>query len=191
MDEERVRPSRDEMLERVPLELEIAPEVDLEADDPAYSPRHGRRLCIAVRRAGGRCATPPTLDHVLCAAHAGTLDPRLGGLALARKRREQSISQEERSRLARLGARGAIAEALARRAADLQKVVDTLVDAAAAGDLASAKLLGPYLNQGLGLPEQRVEAHVATAGDISEVPTAQLLEIVRSATPQVDAEQAS
>jgi len=184
---ELLRPSRDEMLERIPLDVEVAEGVDLEAEDPAWVEGWGRR-CIAVRRAGGRCATRPQLDGLLCRPHAGVMDPSVGGRALARKRRESRVSEEERARLARLGARGAIAEALAKRATDLQRVVDVLVDAAVLGDLSSAKLLGPYLNQGLGLPTERVEATLTASGEgeIEALPTADLIALVRS-QPSTDA----
>lgn len=150
-------PSLEEQLAAVPGHVALWPEVDLGAEDPTWVAETGRRLCIATRRAGGRCLAPPGLHSVLCNAHAGRLDASAGGLALAEKRRQARTSAEERAAWARLGTRGVIAARLAARADAVAATVDVLLDAASSGDLASAKLLVPYLNQGLGLPTERVQ----------------------------------
>lgn len=55
---------------------------------------------------------------------------------------------------ARLGTRAAIAAKFSERSSSVLATIDTLLDAAERGDLAAAKLLIPYLNQGLGMPTQ-------------------------------------
>ena len=89
-------------------------------------------------------------------------------------------SRAARARLARLGARGVIQEALASRPEQVQRAVEVLVDAAAAGDVAAAKLLVPYMNQAYGMPTERVHHEAPqTAADVAALPTAELLRLVR------------
>lgn len=179
-DLEVTRPSLAEMLDAIPLNVTLWHEVKLDSEDPAWSEEAGRRVCIAARRAGGRCTVRPVHDGLLCGAHSGLLDPSEGAHARAKAIRERRVSAEERTRLARLGARGALAERAAARAADLQRVFDVLVDAAMEGDLAAAKLVGPYLNQGLGAPTERVEvAAPASAEDVASLPTSDLIALVQ------------
>ena len=57
-----------------------------------------------------------------------------------------------------------------------------LADAAAAGDVAAAKLLVPYMNQAYGMPTERVETQVPqTLADFAAMPTSELLRLVREA----------
>lgn len=150
-------PTVEEQLAAIPGHIALWPEVDLHSPDPAWSEEAGRRLCIATRRAGGRCTAPPLQAGLLCTPHAGRLDSVAGGHAKAKKLRDSRSTAEERAAWARLGTRGVIAARLAARADAVAATVDVLLDAASSGDLASAKLLVPYLNQGLGLPTERVQ----------------------------------
>jgi hypothetical protein len=167
-------------LRAVPPHIKVSPDVDLASQDPALVAETGRRRCVAVRSAGGRCTVTPLHTHVICGAHAGVLDPREGALARAAARRQARVTAEERARLARLGARGAIVEALASKAAEVRRAVEVLADAAAAGDLPAAKLLCSYLTQGYGAPAEQVIVETPqTADDVRRLPTAELLRLVR------------
>jgi hypothetical protein len=170
----------DAALDAVPVHVHVWPEVNLDADDPALVNDTGRRRCIATKSAGGRCSVGAMHSHVLCSLHAGVLDPSAGGRATAQKRREAKITAEERARLARLGGRGAVVEALGRKAHEVGKAVEVLADAAAAGDVQAAKLLVPYLNQAYGMPQERVALEApSTPEEIRALPTAELLRLVR------------
>jgi hypothetical protein len=172
-------PSRDELLEAIPLHCEIDPDVDLDAEDPALVASTGRRRCISSRKAGGRCTVLAASDSLLCAVHSGRLDPAEGGKAKARKAREARGSEEEEARAGRLGTRGVIADTLARRPKAVAGTVDRLLDAASQGDLAAAKLLIPYFNQALGMPTERVEVgEVDAATDMAELTDEQLASLV-------------
>jgi hypothetical protein len=169
---------RQAALEAIPLDVILDDDVDLDAEDPAQT-LEGRR-CIAVRRAGGRCGSRPLSTALLCAPHSGLLPPAVGGQARAQKLREQEISDEEVMRLARLGARGLIADRFTSRPAVLARVVDTLMDMAAAGDQGAAKALIPYMNQGFGAPTERVEVLTPESrADIEAMPTDQLAALVQ------------
>ena len=162
-------------LDAVPLHVVLSDDVDPHSPDPALVQETGRRRCVARKKAGGRCTVGAMHSHILCAVHSGVLDPSAGGRATAKKHAEQRVTEEEKLRLARLGARGAIAEAAAARASDLQRVFGVLVDAAMTGDLQAAKLVGPYLNQGLGMPTERVETSTPTGvADLASMPSEQL-----------------
>lgn len=174
--EEPLAPSREEMLEAIPLHVVLASDIDLDAEDPARL-ESGRRACVAERRAGGRCTAPPATHSLLCTAHSGLLDASAGGKAKARKLRERAESVEERARLARLGPRAVIAETLAAQATKLQRTVTVLLDAAAEGDLQAAKLVAPYINQAHGMPAQRVDTYESShdLDDLSSLSTEELL----------------
>lgn len=177
-------PTREEMLEAIPLHVVIADGVNLDSADPALIEDSGRRACVAERRAGGRCTAPPATHSLLCNAHSGRLDASAGGHARARQVRERQESQEERARLARLGPRAVIAETLAANASRLQRTVEVLLTAASEGDLAAAKLVAPYINQAHGMPAQRVETHEVsddTLGDLSSLTTEQLQQRLQAA----------
>jgi hypothetical protein len=164
----------------VPAHIIVSPDVDLDAEDPARVQETGRRRCIAVRQAGGRCTVTPCHSGVTCPVHAGLLQASEGGKAKARKSREAKITAEERTRLARIGSRGVIQEALAEKAEQLRATVHTLLDAAATGDLQAAKLVAPYLNQAYGMPTERLVHEVPqTPEEIRQLPTAELLRLVR------------
>ena len=168
-------PSLAEQLDAIPLHVEVWPEVPLDAEDPAFDHELGRRRCIAARKAGGRCTVRAMEAGLLCPAHSGLLDPRIGGQAKAEKLRQARVSEEERARLGRLGTRGVILDRLAVRAADVQKTVDVLLDAATQGDLQAAKLLIPYFNQALGMPKETTEVVAPTsASDLERMSTAEL-----------------
>ena len=135
----------------IPETVTVAEGVDLGASDPAASDE-GKRRCVAVRRAGGRCSAPAPAGGLLCNAHAGRLDASAGGHARARTLAGKRQEQEERDAAARLGTRGAIRAELARQAEAIRETVAGLARDAAAGDRKAASLLLGYLNQGLGAP---------------------------------------
>lgn len=172
------RPTREEMLEAVPVDVEIDESVDLEAADPAYSDTSSRRLCISTRRAGGRCTAPPHLDGLLCGIHAGTLDPRKAALASAAARRKGTETQQETARLAQLGTRGVIAETLAAEASQVRATVRTLLRNAAQGDRQCALALIPYMNQGLGMPTERVRVEQEGVSALDDLSQSELAERV-------------
>lgn len=158
--------TRDEMLEQVPLALEIWEDVDLDAADPALTDS-GTRLCIAARKAGGRCTVRAMHDSLTCPVHGGRLDSAAGGHARARALREKRENEENRTRLARMGTRAVVADTLLRKHTEVARAIEVLADAAAEGDLKSAQALIPWLNQGLGMPTERVQ--VSTPGSVDEV----------------------
>ena len=184
-EEEPAIPTREQMLEAIPDGLQLSDDVELDNDDPALTDS-GRRACIAERRAGGRCTAPPLTGWLLCSAHGGQLDPRSGGLALAEKRREARIGAEETSRLARLGTRGVIADTFARRALAVRATLDLLLDDAERGDKAAARLLLPFLNQGLGLPTETtvlVHGDPTSEADLDAMSTSELAAFVAAKRP--------
>lgn len=168
-------PTREEMLEAIPLTVVVWDDVNLDTADPALVGDGfdaGRRVCIATRRAGGRCTANAPADSLLCNAHSGRLDPRQGGLARAAARQEASREAEEEARVGRLGTRGLIAATFQREARKVQATVETLLDMAADGDRQAALALIPYLNQGLGMPTERVEmSQPETAADLAAMGT--------------------
>ena len=57
----------------------------------------------------------------------------------------------------------------------VRATVVALLEDAAKGDLAAAKLIGPFLNQGLGMPTERVEVVApSSVDDLDAMDTAQL-----------------
>jgi hypothetical protein len=116
---------------------------------------------------------------LLCPLHEGRNDPRKAAQALHTRRREAKRHAESVLQLQRLGTRAVVAEALVRKAAQVDKAVEVLCDAAAAGDLKSAQALIPWLNQALGMPTERVE-HRLPAGleELEAMDEAQLERLV-------------
>lgn len=152
--------------------------VNVDADDPALLDS-GKRQCIAVKAAGGRCGAPAVGELLLCSVHGGLTDPRLAGLKRqenARRRREDAETQVA---MARLGTRALVAATLARKHREIDRAISHLADAAAKGDLKSAQALIPWINQGLGMPTERLEH--STPGSLEELQaldTAQLEALV-------------
>jgi hypothetical protein len=64
--------------------------------------------------------------------------------------------------LQKLGTRAVIAEALVREAANVDRAVTLLCEAAANGDIQAAKALIPYFGQALSKPVERVEHRTPT-----------------------------
>jgi hypothetical protein len=177
---------RELALDSVPLHVVVSPDVDLDAEDPAALEDSPRRRCIATKNAGGRCTVAAMHSHVLCAAHSGVLDPSEGAHARARARREARVTAEERGRLARLGSRGVVQEALAEKAAELRQTIHVLADAAAAGDVQAAKLLVPWMNQAFGMPTERVELQQPQGlDDLDALSTSQLERMVAERRAQL------
>lgn len=164
-------PSLAEMLDAIPLDVQLAVDEEamkaaLDGTDPSITDS-GRRICIAVRRAGGRCTASAPASSLLCNMHSGVVDPAAGGRALAEKRRNAATSEAEVLRMVRVGARGVVAERLHARPLVTARVVDTLMDMAASGDVTAAKALVPWMNQGLGMPTETV--HVTTPESLTDL----------------------
>ena len=162
----------------IPEGITVAPGIEMDSDDPAAV--QGGRQCVALSRAGERCRTRPATSLVLCNAHAGLLDPRKGGLALAEKKRQNAEAVEERRVEAALGTRAVVAAALREKHEEIRLAIANLADAAAAGDRQSALALIPWLNQGMGMPVQAQTVEVGAAEgegevDLKALNTAQLL----------------
>lgn len=176
--------TREEMLEAIPLHVVVDDSVDLDTPDPsliADGIDAGRRVCIAARRAGGRCTAVAPADSLLCNAHSGRLDPSAGGRARAAKVTEARDKAEAADRARRLGTRAVIAAVFDREAAKVEATVSTLLSMAAEGDRQAALAVIPYLNQGLGMPTERVVlAEPQSAEDLQEMDTAALAEWARS-----------
>ncbi len=169
----------EEALDAIPQDVRVWPEVEMDSDDPAYVDSLGRRQCIATKKAGGRCTVGAMHVALTCAVHSGVLDPQVGGLARAAKRRDAREVTEEQMRLARLGARGVIAQILNEEHLNLAGTVRTLLRAAAAGDTQAAKAVVPYLNQGFGMPTETVSLSAPqTSDEIASMSTADLVALV-------------
>lgn len=152
--------------------------VDIEAEDPALLDS-GRRSCVTVTRAGARCGAPPLRGHLLCTPHAGLLDSRAGGAAKAKKRREAEEKAESQVATARLGTRAVVAAALASKHREITSAIGVLADSAASGDVRSAQALIPWINQGLGMPTERLEHRVpGSLDELKALETSQLEELV-------------
>jgi len=157
-------PSTSEPLESVPAEplaaWTLAPGVDLDSEDPALV-AEGKRICIALTKAGARCSAPALTAANLCSAHAGRLDARRGGQARAEKLRLGREDAEKRAADARLGTRAIVTAALAEKHEQIRLAIHGLADRAADGDRAAALALIPWINQGLGMPATSgsVEVH--------------------------------
>jgi hypothetical protein len=74
-----------------------------------------------------------------------------------------------------MGTRAVVAEALVAEAANVDRAVRVLCEAAAKGDIVAAKALIPWLNQALGMPTERVEQRVpGSLEELEQMDTAQL-----------------
>jgi hypothetical protein len=81
--------------------------------------------------------------------------------------------------LQRLGTRAVVAEALVAEAEKVDRAVRHLVDAAARGDIQAAKALIPWINQALGMPQERVQHTTpSTLEELERMDTAQLEQLV-------------
>lgn len=131
--------------------------IDVQAADPALLDS-GRRQCVTARRAdGARCGAVAVGDRLLCSMHAGLADPALAAQAKHQQDRARKDAAEQEMGRRSLGTRAMIADVLHERAQDVAKVVNSLIDQAAAGDMKAQSLLLPYINQALGLPTERLE----------------------------------
>jgi hypothetical protein len=144
--------------------------VDLDADDPCRVEGRSTRQCVGSRADGERCGAVPVTGTLLCSLHAGLLDSAQGGRARAEKARERRREAEEALGRRSLGTRAMIADVLHDRAEDVAKVVNALIDRAAAGDQRAQALLLPYIDQALGKPQERVEHTVP--GSAEEIASA-------------------
>lgn len=91
--------------------------------------------------------------------------------------------------MARLGARGNIADELHSDPVQLRQVVRVLRTMAAQGDKDAAKALIPYLNQGLGMPTETVRVEQPeTLEDVRSMTTAELREYAASRRAAAQAE---
>jgi hypothetical protein len=162
----------------LPDSIKVADEIDLLALDPAMDEERGRRFCVAQRAAGGRCTAPALRGGLLCSPHAGLLDSAAGGKAKAEKLKAAQGRAEDLDALRRLGVRGTVAATLHDEVALVAQTVRTLLAAAAQGDIQAAKAVIPYLNQGLGLPTERLEVLTPDAADLGAMDTAQLAALV-------------
>jgi hypothetical protein len=80
--------------------------------------------------------------------------------------------------LQKLGTRAVIAQTLVEEAAMVRATIRTLLVASSGGDVAAAKAVIPYINQGLGMPTERVEHRLPSIDELEGLETAQLEEIV-------------
>jgi hypothetical protein len=170
-----------------------APEVDLDSEDPALTAT-GRRICIALTRAGTRCSAPALLTGLHCSAHAGLLDPRAGGLARAQKLRLVADEARDRMITARLGTRAIVAAALAEKHEEIRLAIHELADRAADGDRQAALALLPYMTQALGTPSQAQPETLQVDGedvDLSALDTASLRALLRTEPPPTQGESTS
>lgn len=152
--------------------------VNIDADDPCLIDS-GRRICIAVKRAGGRCGAPAVGDELLCSMHSGRADPRLAAKTRHENAAQRQEDAETKVALARMGTRALVAAALARKHSEIDKAIGHLADAAAKGDLKSAQALIPWLNQGLGMPTERLEHRTpGSREELEQLETAQLEALV-------------
>jgi len=162
----------------LPAKVTLAEGIDLEAEDPARED-DGSRRCVATRLAGGRCPSRPRRDGLLCQAHAGRLPGAIGGEALAKARNQAKTEAAEAALRARMGTRALVAAVFAEKATEVRKTVELLLTKASEGDLRSAQLLLPYLDQALGRPTERTEVLQASSpDDVREMDSAQLQALV-------------
>lgn len=163
---------------RLPLTVTVADEVDLEADDPSLG-ADGKRTCVSTRMAGGRCGAQAVNGEVLCSIHSGRLNPADGARALAKQRSEAKERADASLSLQRLGTRAVVADTLVAEADDVRATVRSLLSKAAGGDIRAATALIPWLNQGLGMPTERVEHQLPSSTDeVATASTAALAQLV-------------
>lgn len=162
----------------IPEGVRVAPGVDLDAPDPALvlepwltgKQAGARRRCVAAKLDGSRCGGMASPDGLLCAIHDGRADPSQAALARGAAARERGERAEAVLQLQRLGTRAVVARALVEKAAEVDRAVRLLCDAAGAGDLASAKALLPWIDQALGRPTERTEiTHPSTPSEVESL----------------------
>jgi hypothetical protein len=139
----------------LPATITVADTVDLGSDDPALS--GGKRTCVSTKRDGGRCGGPAVNGELLCSLHSGRMNPADGARAKAEARNQANEKAERALSLQRLGTRAVVAQTLVSEADNVEATVRSLLSRAAAGDIRAATALIPWLNQGLGMPTERVE----------------------------------
>ena len=163
----------------LPEGVRLADGIDLDSPDPARV--EGRRICVATKKAGGRCASAAIANALVCAIHDGRADPAAGGRARAERRRLALVQAQDRVAERSLGVRAAVGAALAAREADLRRIVDGLVTAAASGDRKAAALLLPYIDQALGRPVERIETGTpSTSEELESLSTSELEALIAS-----------
>jgi hypothetical protein len=145
----------------LPANVTLAAGVSIEAADPS-DVGGPRRQCVAATKAGPRCSAPALGEEILCAIHAGRVDPAAGGHARARKLRLVREGAENRAAEARLGTRAVVSAALAEKHEQIRTAIHGLADRAADGDRAAALALIPWINQGLGMPATSGSIEVST-----------------------------
>jgi hypothetical protein len=120
------------------------------------------------------------MHHSLaCALHGGRLRPEDGGKARVARREQRERHAESVLALQTLGTRAVVAEALVAEAANVDKAVRVLCDAAARGDIAAAKALIPWLDQALGRPVERREfVRPTTLDELEQMDEADLERLV-------------
>lgn len=161
----------------LPDTITVADTVDLEAEDPTLLGT--RRTCVSTRRDGERCGAAAVGGELLCSLHSGRLSPEQGQKALRERRNEAKINAERALSLQKLGTRAVVAQKLASEAALVEATVLSLLTKAATGDLRAATALIPWLNQGLGMPTERVEAVLpTTASEVAEASSEALSALV-------------
>jgi len=170
--------------EAVPEGVELAPEIDWTADDPALvpeaerEPHRGPRRCVATTIGGARCRALPLTGHLVCSMHSGRVDPAAGGRALAERRRAARREAEERVAERKLGVRGALSAELHRRSNDVVAAVGLLLDKATAGDVKAAQALLPWLDQAFGKTIPLADKPPAQEHNLSELSDEDLAAIV-------------
>jgi hypothetical protein len=169
--------------------------VDLDSPDPAHEEGRQRR-CVAAKQAGDRCRGPAIHGLLVCPVHAGRLDAAAGGRAKARLARERLERVKDQQAIAQLGTRAVVAAALAEKHDEIRRALHVLATAAASGDVKSAQALIPWLNQGLGMPTERIQTNTTLDADgLASLSTDELQEFValkrRERLRQVDAQDAA
>ena len=102
-----------------------------------------------------------------------------GAKAKWTRRQEREARAESVLALQKLGTRAVVAEALVAEAANVDKAVRVLCDAAAKGDIAAAKALIPWLDQALGRPVERREfVRPTTLDELEQMDEADLERLV-------------
>lgn len=160
----------------IPLGVEIADGVNLDAEDPALLPDSHKRQCVSTKAAGGRCGGYPGTEELLCSIHSGKLDPASGAKERHRRAAERKEKAEERLLSRQLGTRALVADVLRREYILVEKTVCSLLAKAGNGDMRAAQALIPWLNQGLGMPTERVEEIKPQTLDDLEVASTEELE---------------
>jgi hypothetical protein len=163
----------------LPESVTVHGSVDLGAADPAEQEEHEWRRCVGTRRDGHRCGARALDNALVCPIHDGRADPSLAAKASHEAKALRRGRAEEIAAMRRLGTRQLVAEALTRKAAEIDRTISVLADAAAAGDRQAALALIPWVNQGLGMPTERVEHGTpATLDDLDRMDTAALEALV-------------